>query len=220
MEKIIPFKKDIEFENISEIKSISLEHTLEIKDNLISGSFIISGTYKMTEVSINLDDFNYNLPFKISIDSKYDTSNVKLDINDFYYEVIDSKILSVNIEVKIENLIEKEVEELVREDETFDALEEELEEIKEENIEEIKEENIEDTETNEKEESQRQIITSIFDTEGNDNYVTYKVHVVSENDTIETILQKYEISLSKLEDYNNISDIKIGDKIIIPSQWN
>ena len=210
MKKIIPFKKDIEFESISEIKSISLEHTLEIKESLISGSFIISGTYKMTEVSINTDKFNYNLPFKISIDSKYDTSNVKLDINGFYYEVIDSKILSVNIEVKIENLTEKEDEKLTREDETFDALEEELEEKKEENEDNTKEEH-------EKEESQRETISSIFDTEDNDNYVTYKVHVVSENDTIETILQKYEISLSKLENYNNISDLKIGDKIIIPN---
>ncbi len=123
MEKIIPFKKDIEFESISEIKSISLEHTLSNKDNLISGSFIISGTYKMTEVSLNIDEFNFNLPFKISIDSKYDTENIQLDINDFYYEVIDSKILSVSIEVKIDNLKEKEVEPLEREEKAFDTLE-------------------------------------------------------------------------------------------------
>ena len=117
MKKIIPFKKDITFDsNINEIISISLEHNLSLKEeNIIKGSFIISGTYKMTESSINVDSFNYDLPFEISIDKKYDTQNLILDINDFYYEVIDSKILAVNIEVLLDNLKEKELIELKEE---------------------------------------------------------------------------------------------------------
>ena len=170
---------------------------------MVSGSFIISGTYKKTDLSINTDDFNFDLPFKISIDDKYDTSEIKMDINDFYYEIINNNTLSVNIEVLIDELKEKKEEVRgnleVPEDmsESLDLLEEELE------CDDIKE---------------REVIPSIFDDiNDSENYVTYKVHVVSESDTIETILQKYEINLSKLEDYNNISDLKIGDKIIIPS---
>lgn len=224
----MPFKKDIEFDSISEIKSISLEHTLSLKDNLISGSFIISGTYKITDQSVNLDEFNFDLPFNISVDGKYDTSNVKIDINDFYYELKNNNILTVNIEVLIDNLELKEIkqkndnkEELkpqndVRNDmrEEFDTLEEELS-----NKDDVKEENIEEKQTlRDNEEIEEEVMSSIFDSiSDSENYVTYKVHVVTESDTIETIIQKYEVPLSKLEDYNTLTDLKTGDKIIIPS---
>ena len=54
MKKIVPFKKDIIFKtNLSEIVSISLEHSLHLeKDSLITGEFIISGEYKMTDTSV------------------------------------------------------------------------------------------------------------------------------------------------------------------------
>ena len=99
MKKIIPFSKDIEFDtNVAEINSISLEHTLKLKEeNLVSGEFIVSGTYKMTDTSLNTDNFEYKIPFDISIDKKYDTKDIDIDINDFYYEVINNKILSINM---------------------------------------------------------------------------------------------------------------------------
>lgn len=214
MQKTVPFKKDIEFDSIYEIKSISLEHTLSLNENLISGSFIISGTYKMTDSSTNLDEFNFNLPFNISVDDKYDTSDIKIDINDFYYELKNESILSVNIEVLIDNLELKKIEQKNDMREELDALEEELsieEEKKEENTIEEKPEIREDV--------KEEVMSSIFDSiEGSENYVTYKVHVVTESDTIETILQKYEVPLSKLENYNDLTELKTGDKIIVPSE--
>ena len=209
MQKIIPFKKDIEFDHITEIKSISLEHTLSLKENLVSGSFIVSGSYKMTDSSINLDEFNFDLPFNISIDSKYDTSDIKIDINDFYYELKNENILEVSIEVLIDNL-EIKKEDSMREE--FDYLEEELKDEKQIENEEI------EVQTTEEPREENEVITTIFDNvDDNENYVTYKVHIVTENDTIETILQKYEVTLSKLEDYNDLTELKPFDKIIIPS---
>ena len=134
MNKIVPFKKEIEFEtNIAEISSISLEHTLKLKEeNLVSGEFIVSGTFKMTEASVNTDSFEYRLPFDISIDTKYDTKNIDVDINDFYYEVINSKILEVNIEVILDGLEEKEERTLIEENiETLNENSEDAEEVKE-----------------------------------------------------------------------------------------
>jgi len=52
---------------------------------------------------------------------------------------------------------------------------------------------------------------------GEDNYVTYRVYKVEESDTIDTILAKYNITKESLEDYNNIENIKSGDKLIIPT---
>lgn len=195
MEKIVPFKKNIDFEdNIYEITSISLEHSLTLKEeNLISGSFMVSGTYKRTEINNPLD-FEYELPFEIRIDKKYDTTNVKADINNFYYETVDSKILSVNIDVILENLEEKE-----------EIMEEDRQIITEEPREIINEE------------SEEQEDSLFKDLDDNEKYVTYKVHVITENDTKESISQKYEITISDLEKYNSLNDLKIGDKIIIPS---
>ena len=58
MKQVVPFKKDIIFKSkIAEITSISLEHTLNLDDDTISGDFIVSGDYKMTEASVNKEDF-------------------------------------------------------------------------------------------------------------------------------------------------------------------
>lgn len=220
MKKIVPFNKDIDLDtNIAEINSISLEHTLQMKeDNLISGTFIVSGQYKMTQGSINVDPFNYELPFDISIDKKYDTKNVIVDINDFYYELINNKILRVNIEVSVDGIEEKSEREV---DEVTENKEETLEEVsKEELLEEnLKQETLEVfKEENTSEERESLNVKSIFDgIDENEKYAVYKVHMVTENDTIESILQKYEVTKEQLDDYNELTQLKIGDKLIVPT---
>ena len=106
MKKVISFKKELPFKtNISEISSISLEHTIKEKENdLISGIFYVSGEYKMTETSINKESFNFEIPFDIALDSRYDTSKIKFDIDDFYYEIINADTLKVNIDVFVDGL--------------------------------------------------------------------------------------------------------------------
>ena len=114
MKKLVPFKKEIIFKsNLEEITSISLEHSLNIKDdNLISGEFIITGDYKMTDASINREKFDFKLPFDIALDSRYDSKKLIIDIDNFYYEIINSKVLEVNVEVSIDKLEEKLIEEI------------------------------------------------------------------------------------------------------------
>ena len=219
MKKIVPFKKDITFDsNIAEISSISLEHTLKLKEeNLVSGEFIISGTYKMTEASVNVDSFEYKLPFDISIDKKYDTKNIDVDINDFYYEVINNEILSISIEVVLDGLEEnpEEEEEIRMTEEKIETLEDREEVEKEEDTKTVStvEENSE--EVNREEDN---TVKSIFeDLDENERYAVYKVHIVTENDTTESIISEYGITRDDLEAYNDLSDLKIGDKLIIPS---
>ena len=88
MKKIVPFKKEITFQtNVSEITSISLEHNLHLSDNnLITGNFNISGEYKIADTSVSTEIFNFELPFDINVDEKYDLANLVVDIDDFYYE--------------------------------------------------------------------------------------------------------------------------------------
>ena len=214
MKKLVPFKKDLSFDtHIYEISSISLEHTLKLKDeNQISGEFIISGTYKLTEASINVDPFEYKLPFDISIDKKYDTKNIEVDINDFYYELINNEVLSINIEIVIDSLEEREEIILPKEkEEVLQKKEEIREEVETLNQAEEKEEK---TET---ENPARSIFENLDE---NERYSVYKVHIVTENDTAESIIQKYQTTREELEAYNDLSDMQIGSKLIIPTNEN
>lgn len=236
MKKIIPFKKEMLFNNnVHEITSISLEHDLKKKENnLVSGNFYISGEYKVSDTSTNTETFNFTLPCDINLDNKYILKNLKIDIDDFYYEVINSNILKVNIDVLLDNLEEKEeikeeiVEEKRVEEETVEEIEEEK--IKLTPVQELK--NDLERESDDKmeiEEKERCIededissVNSIFGnfSEQKESYKTYKVYIVREGDSIDTILQKYSVSREILEKYNNLNEINLGDKIIIPSTIN
>ena len=221
MKKIVPFKKDIIFKtNLSEIVSISLEHSLHLeKDSLITGEFIISGEYKMTDTSVDTEKFSFNLPFDINIDERYLLDNITVDIDDFYYEIVNNNVLSVNIEVLIDKLEEKPIETKVidvptdLEKQTFTLEPEPIREVETETIKEI-EENLEE----QRPVINNETISTIFDDfdESRETYATYQVYIVRENDSLETILQKYEISKDELEKYNDLNELKIGDKIIIP----
>ena len=61
------------------------------------------------------------------------------------------------------------------------------------------------------------INTNILNQEPEEKYVTYRVYMVEENDNIDTILTKYNITKDELADYNDIENIKFGDKLIIPT---
>lgn len=109
MNKIIPFKQDILFNTgIHEITSISLEHTFnETEHNTIEGTFTVNGEYRMTSTSINVDSFNKEVPFTIDIGENYKLDNVNIDIDDFYYEILNDNYLSINIDLLIKNISNK-----------------------------------------------------------------------------------------------------------------
>lgn len=212
MKKTIPFKKDIAFKtNLSEITSISLEHTLQVgKDNLISGDFIVAGEYKMVESSVNVEPFSFNIPFEVSIDDRYEVSNIIVDIDDFSYEIINNNILTINIEILIENLHEKPMKKKQEEKKII------TEEVREEQPEIIEKEVDRVKEPEKVDEIERETV-SLFDKfDSSETYTTYRVYVVKEGDTLDLIIKNYSITHEELEKYNNLSDISIGDKIIIP----
>lgn len=50
-----------------------------------------------------------------------------------------------------------------------------------------------------------------------ETYSTYSVYILRENDSIDEIINKYKITREMLEEYNDLNDLKIGMKIIIPN---
>jgi len=221
----IPFTKDILFEKkVCEITSISLEHELISTEDDLKGNFIISGDFKSHEVSVNKEAFSYILPFEIELADDIDRDTIEFMIDDFTYEIIDNSTLRVNIDFNvIERLKEiEEVEEPLFKDarELFLDESEEIELVDDrnntlENLEEKIKANdtTEDVKENEKI-SEDTIINSLENT--NNEYTTYHIHMVSDGETVETICTMYNSNMSILSEYNNLSELSAGDKLIIP----
>lgn len=194
MNKIIPFNKEIKFdENIGEITSIALDDNLNFKDShTISGDLIIRGSHKYGDLE---EEFNYPIPTTIAVDDKYDTSKAKIIIDDFYYEILNDDTLKVKIDLILDNLL-----------------------FKEEKITPIVEEVTSDYDEMEPNEVSSEVITDLFNETNTDKeYSVYRVYVVVEGDTLNKILEKYNITSEELSHYNDINNIKPGIKLIIPS---
>lgn len=269
VKKIIPFRKDLEFNTpLYEVTSISLEHHLTKKtDTLISGNFIISGDYKQTESSENKDPFNFTLPFDIALATKIDLDDMLLDVDDFYYET-GKNTLKVNIDLLLdateigepekekedrENINRKDVEsidsntyndnddsrvpdefndvnykkpQLENLPNSLDNSGVSLDDIQNDNfMDSINNDNVSDNGTSNIVNSNININENQNINENNnlfasfetaDTYTAYRVYLIKEEDTIDTILKKYNVTKDDLSAYNDLSDIKYGDKIIIP----
>ena len=204
MKKVVPFTKTIIFKtHIAEITEIEVNEDLILdENNEVKGDILVDGKYKTTEASMLEEEFHYELPFVIAIDDKYIADNIEIEIQEFNYEIINEEELKVNINIALDNLEEKEE---IREEEILIPVE------IEEDIKEVEDE----VEKLEKEDTN---INSIFTNLTNDNetYSTYHVYIVKESDTLEYILDKYKINKEELSNYNDISSINIGDKLIIP----
>lgn len=221
MKNIIPFKKDVIFKTkISEITSISLEHSLSLNNDKVVGEFVISGEYKVNDNSTTVEPFNINLPFEIVIDERYKTDKAIIDIDDFYYEIVNNSVLSISIDVLIDKLEEQPLVEL--EDLTdLTPVRETLEKEEEKPMQELliddnkQEEVIDETRGNESEEK----INSLFNqfSKDSDVFVTYNVFILREGDSVDSIMEKYKVTEEELKKYNDLSNLKLGDKLIIPN---
>lgn len=251
MKQIIPFKKDLPFKTkVSDITSISLERKIEILDGgIVTGTFYITGDYKMNEGSINREKFSFDLPFDITLDPRYDVNSVKADIEDFYYDVINEDTLKVNIDLYIEaeylpdtsldnNILteedksDNEMNDVQKEDDPVEEdrnimMESKSDSKNDENIEiekdkEVTSEKINnddatmndsDIERNDVDDFANDLFSNLDNTE---TYTTYYVYIVKEEDTIDKIISLYGVTKEDIENYNDITSIKPGDKVIIP----
>ena len=238
MNKIIPFNKDITFNNgIGEITSIALDDTLSLVDShSIRGDLIVRGCNKNQNIE---EEFSYSLPVDITIDSKYDTSKCSINIDDFYYEIMNENILKVKIDLIIDDLffvepvIQKEkikIEDnlsnynsdrlnidasVIKKDKDWDidvGLKEDTL-----NIDFSLEKNGEMDNKKVENTSGKNIEDLFKETNNEREYSVYRVYTVGENDSLEYIMDKYKVSRDDLADYNDLTLIAKGMKLVIPS---
>ena len=201
LKNIIPYEKDIEFDTkIAEITSISLEHEERTINDEIEGEFLISGDYKIHPISVNKEKFTYKIPFTIELTDNIDKDSISIDINDFTYDIKDNNILSLKIELSFDYKEKEEIQDI-------EILEDKEEELDRE---------INDIISNQEEREEDNNTKIINSMTSESTYVTYHVYVVSMEDSIESICQKFNISKDTLHEYNEFESINVGDKLLIP----
>ena len=236
MKSVIPFSKELEFSTkIQEITSISLEREFEVKDLSIEGNLFVTGEYKSHEVSANVLPFSYKIPFTIEVPENLVKESVSLEISDFAYDIEEEKRIKVNIELELNAEVE-EKEKIKEEENPKPEMEVDPDEIirmmessTEEKQEEIEEEQIEPESTQEEQKleevnekveeenraEEEEMILQTVTTE--DEYKTYHIHIIKDGENIETICTMYGSNANLLAEYNDVSNIIPGEKLIIPS---
>lgn len=224
MKETIEFKKDCMLKTyVSSISDITLSHDYKILEDTIEGYFDVAGSYKATMSSVEKEDFFYTIPFTIALSSLIDKGSINLSIHDFSYEtekdvlhlkmVLDMEYSKLPEEVNNEETGEKEMEEV--NDVIDDYINEKdllspkdfHDEVMLDKTATIKETNNEITDNNMK---------TIFNNVTEEEYSKFKVYIMREEDTLDSILLKYNVKIDDITDYNDVENIHVGDKIIIP----
>mgnify|MGYP003190616703 FL=1 len=224
MKETIEFKKDCMLKTyVSSISDITLSHDYKILVDTIEGYFDVAGSYKATMSSVEKEDFFYTIPFTIALSSLIDKDSINLSIHDFSYEtekdvlhlkmVLDMEYSKLPEEVNNEETGEKEMEEV--NDVIDDYINEKdllspkdfHDEVMLDKTSTIKETNNEITDDNMK---------TIFNNVTEEEYSKFKVYIMREEDTLDSILLKYNVKIDDITDYNDVENIHVGDKIIIP----
>lgn len=235
MNEKIPFKKDIIFKSIiGEITDITLTHDYLVKNDLVEGVFYLSGKYKMTEASVIEEEFFYNIPFSIAISDRIDKNTINITIDSFDYKINkDVMTINMNLNMNFEN-VNEEVKEIVMSDEKrvkdinseleLENLDIEKDIISSENEIKLNESVVDDiniiNEENTISDNETNNILEFSKNNMNDNFTTYKVSIMRAENSIENILTKYNVTIDELKTINNLDNINVGDKILIPITKN
>ena len=213
----------------------------------ISGDMIVSGTYKMTEASTLEEDFQYAIPVDIMLTKELEEDNRSIAIHNFTYDIRNEDTLHLYIDVLVKGREvieleedEEEVIEPVREEQpkideeqvkdTTNDNQELLTDIEVEESQKVidniintdkKEEPVikNDTQEEIKTTTDTKVMNSIFSAFANteETYTTYSVYLLRENDSIENIIENYGVTREELSYYNDLDNLNVGSKIIIPT---
>lgn len=194
--------------------------------------------YDTKDIEINISDFYFEI-----INEEDLKINVEIDIDGLEEKELKQEIISSKISLDNKEIVEElniDNKELVRDSKLDDdfPIPVEINEIKEkfefndydnplnkltkEIEEDINYTNSFDNVVSDDKDNNINNVSSIFSTisSSEETFSTYHVYIVRENDTIESIIDKYKTNRDLLSNYNDLNDIKVGSKIIIPCPIN
>lgn len=219
--------KMTEASQLEETFQYTLPFTIEVDDK-----------YDITNADINIHDFYFEIINEedLKINVELEISKVEEKVIDAEIEPLDSIVLN-EVEKKVEEIQELEEENDREEEEVVADFMESNEEHEESKVEKIvestkevmkeeketptvavfKEEPVEEVKKVEEVASVNEVVPSIFSSiNQEETFVTYYVYIVREGDTVDSILDKYKTNRELVSLYNDLSDVKVGSKIIIP----
>lgn len=229
MNQKIEFKKDCMLKTyVSSITDISLTHDYKILDDTIEGYFDVTGSYKVTMSSVETEDFMFTIPFTIALSSLIDKDTIDLKLSDFNYSV-EKDVLHLKMFLDMDYQ-EIEIKEDTEDNEEIDNMINDL--MDKESTTNIKSpsefhnevmlDNVIDSkeEVSSKENVSEKNFNTIFNEVKESNFSKYKVYIMRSEDTLESILVKYNVTMDEIKEYNDIDNINIGSKIVIPYNKN
>lgn len=229
MNQKIEFKKDCMLKTyVSSITDISLTHDYKILDDTIKGYFDVTGSYKVTMSSVETESFMFTIPFTIALSSLIDKDTIDLKLSDFNYSVekdvlhlkmfldMDYQEIEIKEDIKDNEEIDNMINDLIDKDSTTDikSPSEFHNEVMLDNVLDSKEE------VSTKEKVSEKNFNTIFNEVKESNFSKYKVYIMRSEDTLESILVKYNVTMDEIKEYNDIDNINIGSKIVIPYNKN
>lgn len=229
MNQKIEFKKDCMLKTyVSSITDISLTHDYKILDDTIEGYFDVTGSYKVTMSSVETEEFMFTIPFTIALSSLIDKDTIDLKLSDFNYSVekdvlhlkmfldMDYQEIEIKEDIKDNEEIDNMINDLIDKDSTTDikSPSEFHNEVMLDNVLDSKEE------VSTKEKVSEKNFNTIFNEVKESNFSKYKVYIMRSEDTLESILVKYNVTMEEIKEYNDIDNINIGSKIVIPYNKN
>lgn len=227
MNQKIEFKKDCMLKTyVSSITDISLTHDYKILDDTIEGYFDVTGSYKVTMSSVETESFMFTIPFTIALSSLIDKDTIDLKLSDFNYSV-EKDVLHLKMFLDMDYQ-EIEIKEDIKDNEEIDNMINDL--MDKESITDIKSpsefhnevmlDNVIDSKEEVKEKVSEKNFNTIFNEVKESNFSKYKVYIMRSEDTLESILVKYNVTMDEIKEYNDIDNINIGSKIVIPYNKN
>ena len=215
-----------EFYIMGEYKITDGQLEKEKFDFVLPFDIALGTNYDRSTLVIDIDDFRYEIidrnKLKVAIDlyidgevlpdevimDREESEVIEEDDIDNEIDLLKEDDISSEEEVYGEESNEEEIEQVLI-TERIDLLDEMLDKDKKENGMDNTNININNNDNTDK--------IDIFNNSSEDKYVTYRVYRVMDNDTIDKIMEKYEITKEELSKYNDLDMIKPGDKLIIPS---
>lgn len=227
MNQKIEFKKDCMLKTyVSSITDISLTHDYKILDDTIEGYFDVTGSYKVTMSSVETESFMFTIPFTIALSSLIDKDTIDLKLSDFNYSVekdvlhlkmfldMDYQEIEIKEDTEDNEEIDNMINDLIDKDSTTDI------KSPSEFHNEVMLDNVIDSKEEVKEKVSEKNFNTIFNEVKESNFSKYKVYIMRSEDTLESILVKYNVTMDEIKEYNDIDNINIGSKIVIPYNKN
>lgn len=141
----------------------------------------------------------------------------KKEVSDDVREIKDEEIRENE---NVEDNTKKEIEVLTTDEEKEEepvSLEEKLPSLEEVSV--MKEEEKVTEPAMKEDTSNKQVMDSIFSAFANteETYSTYSVYILREDENLEEVIAKYNTNREVLSEYNDLDNLKVGSKLIIPT---